>query len=252
MLRLLKYDLKRDLFTLLGGAMTLIVALLVIEIGGRQIGLGLDGAAVLSLVTYTVFALLILMGACNAFRLNIRSIGRRLIPLGSLQYVGASLLYALLLNAVMLAVGGLQILYYNANGTLEKLIQVGIVKIEWYSPLPLPIGIAFILLWGSLFLQTMLLLVMAAMESLKVKGRSLIALGMVLVLSSLISAAENSFFGGLGSSPLTGFRADNQSSITMPGSESAAGISVYLFELVLIVLFVWGTARMIDRKVRIE
>ncbi len=252
MLKLLKYDLKRDLFALLGGAIALVLALLVVEFGGKKVGLGSDGAAVLSLITYTVFALLILMATCNAFRLNIRSIGRRLIPLGSLQYVGASLLYTVLLNIVLLAIGSLHILYYEANGTLARLIEVGVVKIEWYSPLPLPLGIAFIVLWGTLFLQAMLLPVMAMTESLNVKGRALIALGMVLLLSTLISWAENSFFGGVGSSPLTGFRADNQSSITMPGSASAAGVSVYLFELAVIVLFVWAAARIVDRKVRVE
>lgn len=250
MLKLLKYDLKRDLFTLLGGAIILIVALLVIEIGGRKVVMGANGMAVLSVITYTIFGILILMAVCNAFRINIRSVGRRLIPLGSLQYIGAALLYALLLNIVLLAVGGLQLLYYDANGTLDRLIEAGVLQIEWHSSIPLPIGGTAIILWGTLFLQTTLLLVMAVMESLKAKGRSLIALVMVLVLSSLISWAENSFFGGLGSSPLTGFRVENQSSLTMPSS--GAHFSVFVFELAIVALYVWATARMINRKVRIE
>ncbi|NGZ75791.1 hypothetical protein [Saccharibacillus alkalitolerans] len=252
MLTLLKYDLKRDQFMLLGGMIALLLALLTIELGGRQINIETNGIAVLSFMTYSFFGILLLIAVCNSFRASIRSVGRRLVPLGSIHYVGAALLYALLLSAVLLAIAGLHLLYYKSSGILRELEQSGGVTVNWNSSLPLPFGIVVVVLWSTLFLVTMLLLVMAVTESLKFKGRSLIGLVIVVLLSSVISWAKNAFFGGVGVGTLPGFHIENQSQMTMQSQYSSIDGFGFVFELVVAALFIWAAVKLIDRKVRIE
>ncbi|OWA34582.1 hypothetical protein B9G55_15285 [Saccharibacillus sp. O16] len=252
MLKLLKYDMKRDLFTLLGGAAALVLGLLAIELLGKQVGMERGAQAVLSLMGYTFFGILILIAVCNSFRLNIRSVGRRLVPLGSLHYVGSALLYGLLLNGVLLVIGGLHMLYYQATGILQQLEQSGSFTINWDSSIPLPFGVSLIVLWGSLFLLTLLLLVMAMMESMRFKGRTLIAVAAVIGISILTSAVENSFFGGAGTQALTGFQIESQSELNLPTESLGAVLPAFLFELVMSALFTWVTVKLINRSVRVE
>lgn len=252
MLRLLKYDLKRDMYMLLGGMIALLLVLLAIEFLGKSSAMDASARAVLSFMAYTFFGILILIATGKGFRTNICSVGRRLVPLGSVHYIGAALLYGVLLNAALLAFAGLQLLYYDSAGNLDQIEQSGGFTVNWNSSIPLWLGVLLTTLWATLFLLTMLLLVMALTESLKFKGRILIALVMIVLLSGLISWAENTFFGGLGSSALMGFRVVNQSQMTLPSQSFATVLPRFLFELVVGGLFVWLTVKLIDNRVKVD
>ncbi|GGN91882.1 hypothetical protein [Saccharibacillus kuerlensis] len=252
MLRLLKYDLKRDMYVLLGGTIALLLGLLVIELGTKSITTSVTAKAVLSFMMYTFFGILILIATCRGFQANICSIGRRLVPLGSIHYIGAALLYGVLLNAVLLAIAGLQVLYYDSVGILEELWRLGAFTVNWNSSIPLPLGALLIILWATLFLLTLLLLVMALTESIKFKGRILIALAVIVLLSSLISWAENHFFGGLSSQALTGFRIEDQSQMILPSQSFRTGLLRFIFKLVVGAVFIWLTVKLIDNRVKVD
>lgn len=249
MLKLLKYDLKRDQFMLLGGALALILALLAIEFAGRRAGIAIDARAVLSFMVYAFMGLLILIAVCNSFRGNIRSAGRRLVPLGSVHHVLSELLYATLLFLSLMAIAGLHFVYYEASGILRSLEQSGSITVS--GTVFVPLAIPFSMLWSTLFLTTLLLGVTAFTESLNIKGKSLIALILIVVVLSVIAGVENSLLGGQNNSMFRSFYIEDQSNLSFRNESVGINAWSFGFELFIAAFCIWITTKLIDRKVTI-
>lgn len=249
MLKLLKYDMKRDQFMLLGGTLALILALLAIEFGGRRAGIANDARSVLSFMVYAFMGLLILIAVCNSFRSNIRSFGRRLVPIGSVHHVLSALLYAIVLVLSLMAIAGLHLWYYQASGILQALRHSGGLTVS--GPASVPLAIPFSMLWSSLFLTTLLLGVTAFTESLNVKGKSLIALILIVVVLSVVAGVENSLLGGQNSPVFQAFYIEDQSNLSFGNENIGINARSFGFELFIAAFFIWITTKLIDRKVAI-
>ncbi|WP_172252383.1 hypothetical protein [Saccharibacillus deserti] len=255
MLKLLKYDLKRDSFMLLGAAAAVVLLQLCVEIGGRYWEMGTGVRFVLSMLTYMLTAVLVLVAACRSFRENIRLSSRRLLPLGSLNYIGSSALYTLLNGLVLMLLVSLQFLYYRQSGLLHEIQHFGkldISGVNMYNPAAWTVFLAVLtFLWSVVLLLSVLFLVISVMESLQVKAKGLIGILLFFAIGSVMSWIEEAFFGGGGSQAIPRLQVQSQSSLTMQVRGLDAGWGAFLFELAVMAGFVWLTVRLIDRRVRI-
>ncbi|WP_172195481.1 hypothetical protein [Saccharibacillus qingshengii] len=255
MLKLLKYDLKRDLFMLLGAAAAVVLLQLCVEIGGRYWGADAGVRFVLSVLTYMFTAVLVLVAACRSFRSNIRLSSRRLLPLGSLNYIASAGLYALLNGLAVGLLAGIHFLYYRQGGLLNELQRLGNLNfngLDLHHPLPWTLFLAAAtVVWSVLLLLSILFLVISVMESLQVKAKGLIGILLFFAIGSVMSWIEEAFFGGGGSQAIPRLQVQSQSSLTMQVQGLNAGWGAFLFELAVIAGFVWLTVRLIDRRVRI-
>lgn len=255
MLRLLKYDLKRDMFMLLGGGLAVILLLLTIEIGGRYLRIEADGRFVLSVMTYFVTGGGMLVLVCKSFRKNIISPSRRLLPVHSLAYLISAALYAILTGICLLLLGLGQLFYYGQSGVLKELQGLGAVNLnglEWLTPSLLIFGIPLALLWASILGLSILFLMITITESLRIKARSLVGILLFFMTGSLISWIENAFFGGQGTQGIPGIRVESQSVLDLRIQGIDAGWAAFVFEAVVVVLCIWLTIKLIDRRVQIK
>lgn len=255
MLRLLKYDLKRDMFMLLGGWAAIVLLLLVIEIGGRYWNMEADVRFVLTVLTYFVAGGGILVIVCTSFRKNIGSISRRLLPVHSWTYIASAGLYALLTGICLLLLGIGQLVYYWQSGVWEELKGLGAVNIkglEWLTPSLMWFGIPLALLWAVIVGFSALFLAIAVTESLRIKARSLVGVFLFFTMGSLISWIENAFFGGRGTQAIPSIRVENQSVMDLRIQGIDAGLGAFVFEAIVVVLCIWLTIKLIDRRVQMK
>jgi len=255
MLRLLKYDLKRDMFMLLGGGAAIVLLLLAIEIGGRYWSMEADVRFVLTVLTYFFAGGGMLVIVCTSFRKNIGSISRRLLPVHSWTYIASAGLYALLTGICLLVLGIGQLFYYWQSGLWEELKGLGAVNIkglEWLTPPLIWLGIPFTLLWAVILGLSALFLAITLTESLRVKARSLVGVFLFFAMGSLLSWIENAFFGGRGTQAIPGIRVESQSVMDLRIQGLDAGWAAFVFEAVVVVLCIWLTIKLIDRRVQIK
>lgn len=255
MLKLLKYDLKRDFFQITGGIVAIVLLLIVIEAGGGYWQMKTDARFVLTVLTYFAAAAGILSLVCNSFRKNIGFVGRRLIPVPSWQYIASAVLYMLVAVLILLLMAGAQFLYYRQSGVLGELGRLEAVNFEGpegITSLLTMFGVPFMMLWAFLLLMSILFLVIAVAESLRTKSRSLVGIVLFFAIGSLISWVENAFLGGRGTQAITGLRVQNQSVVDIRIESVTAGWAAFVFEAIVAALAVWLTVRLIDRRVQIK
>lgn len=255
MLRLLKYDLKRDLFMLLGGWAAIVLLLLAIEVGGRYWNLEADVRFVLTVLTYFVAGGGMLVIVCTSFRRNIGSLSRRLLPIHSWVYIASAGLYALLTGICLLLLGVAQIFYYWQSGVWEELKGLGAINmngLEWLTPPLMWVGIPLTLLWAIILGFSALFLMITITESLRIKARSLVGVILFFTMGSLMSWIENAFFGGRGTKAIPGMRIESQSVIDLRIQGIDAGWAAFAFEAIVVALCIWLTIKLIDRRVQIK
>ncbi|QDH22588.1 hypothetical protein [Saccharibacillus brassicae] len=255
MLNLLKYDLKRDAFVLLGVAAALILVQLSIEVGGRSLAEPVGNRFGLVLLTYLLAAIVLLMLACRSFRENIRLSGRRLLPLGSLNYVGSAALYALLNGAALLLLAGLHTLYYRQTGLLNELQQQGYISIgsvDVHASTAWTVFLAGLsITWSVILLLSVIFLVISVTESLQAKSKNLIGILIFFAIGLVLTVIESALFGSSASHAIPQLNTEGPAMLWMQARGLNAGWVAFLFELAVIAAFVTLTARLIDRKVKI-
>ncbi|MDO3408880.1 hypothetical protein QWJ34_03785 [Saccharibacillus sp. CPCC 101409] len=240
MLKLLKYDLKRDGYLILGVAAALALLQLFVEIGGRYRGAEDEMRIVFSIFSYVMAALLVVIKVCQSFLGSVRSAGRRLLPLRTFHFIGAGLLYGVLLMAALGVLGMLQLAYYMHTGML------GVQNISASGMLALLLSGG----WTTIFLLLSFFLIMTVSESLRFKGRYLAAVLIYFILGSTISWVENGFLGGqVAGMMMFGARIQNPYSIIVQSSGFVGSWPALVFELLLAAVFCGIIVKLIERRI---
>ncbi|OXL86227.1 hypothetical protein BCV73_26445 [Paenibacillus sp. SSG-1] len=184
MIKLLKYDLKRNATLLLGGMAILLLCEFVL-LWSRATD---EVKIVLSVLFFGAVSVIYFISSLRVFDYNISTVSRRLVPVGALSYVGASLLYGLLNSLVMTVIGAAFTAYMvvNLGGGFSWAGQIPV----WAIVLII-VEYLFLLVYGFLtFYMTI-----ALARSLVTKGVFWVGLLIFIVLTIVLSYVEDFLFG---------------------------------------------------------
>ncbi|MDR0268211.1 hypothetical protein [Paenibacillus sp.] len=193
MIKLIKYDLRRNANLLLAVMTVLILAELVLVFWSSGT---LEARMGFAFVFFILAVAIFIRHNLNVFYYNIYSVSRRLLPVNTLSYVWASLVYGLLNNLVLLLVGagfGLHWLnkfgenfVYKADGKFGNVF----LTLSVYGWAELILGFIFSLVFGYLFLY----MIIALARGITKKGVFWVGFLLFLILSYAIDWVDNFLF----------------------------------------------------------
>lgn len=254
MMKLLKYDWKRNATPILAAFIILVVAELALTIVGWSNGWDDIAVYMITVMMYGFAGFLAFLMACQTFKSNIKAYSRRLLPLPSLYTVVTPIILLLLLHLV------LSLLYIVHDGILSLLFEKD-TPLTLASPYLDAASSAFIAagyVWGLVFTTIVVFFSIAVSQT--VEGRSgtfigiVVCLGLITFLSfieSFISPASDDSSQNLGFINLV-LREAPDGSVTVdvvPFVMSHLG--VMLFELAAGAALVYGIVYMMNRKMKL-
>lgn len=113
MLKLLKYDIKRNLNSFLSMMAILVIAQLLVSVFGNI--RGWDNAIILglSLILYIVAAVMMTVAVCKTFGTNLKAFNRRLLPVHPIWAIFSTLLLGFIAMIVFFIIVGIHAFLYD-------------------------------------------------------------------------------------------------------------------------------------------
>ncbi|MDQ0195656.1 hypothetical protein [Paenibacillus wynnii] len=244
MLRLVKYDLRRNRDQIWIAFVVLILAQLGIWISAGVSNWDNEAMFILYILSYFIMGTILTVQACRTFNYNLKAYHRRLLPLKSVFTVLSPLLMYLIL---ILGVTALAAIHLGLYMVLDPEV------IPTYTWLALIVGL-FQLLWTASFMLIMLMLGITVARSLRFKGRVWIGIAVFILALNGFSLMENWLIGEGNNS----FSNALQFQMTEQGTVSEGGIGVtldiymlssVLVEVCIALIVIYIITRLINRRV---
>ncbi|MCU6709564.1 hypothetical protein M6D81_12720 [Paenibacillus sp. J5C_2022] len=252
MIKLLKYDWKRNANSLLvASAIWLIAQLLLVLL---SIGNGWDYTKVYPIVVmlYGLAAFMAFLMACQTFNSNITAYSRRLLPVSSYSSVFSPLLLLALLHAALgLLFVAHDLFIAKRLGLDGALFRLFVDQLGFFEQL-IVIAAYF---WGMLYSALIIFFCIAFAKTFQGKAGTWIGILVCLCLFIGLSILDTLLF------PVTGY-SNNIFGVSVVSQESgpvlykvvpfeAADWLRLLFEIVVGALLAAGTVRMMNKKVKL-
>ncbi|KGE16898.1 hypothetical protein [Paenibacillus wynnii] len=244
MLRLVKYDLRRNRDQIWIAFVVLILAQLGIWISAGVSNWGNEPMLILYITSYSILGTILTVQACRTFNYNLKSYHRRLLPLKSVSTVLSPLLMYLIL---LLGVSALAAIHFG----LYMVLAPDVIPIHtWIVPV---VGLLQ-LLWTACFVFIFLMLGITVARSLRFKGRVWIGIAVFLLVLNGFSLMENWLIGEDNNSFVNAL----QFQMTDQGTVSEGGITVsidvYTFSSILVevsfaLIIIYIITQLMNRRV---
>lgn len=248
MMRLLKYDWKRNSTTLLGAFAILLIVQIAITVTGSirdwELGLSLG----LSMLAYGSVSVLLLVVASKTFDYNIKAYHRRLLPVHSVWSVISSLILACASLLALCLLMALHLWYYwNAAGIPWEMIRFSDYPVMYY------VGLALLTAWKFIFLMITIFFAIAVANSITKKGSVWIGILVFFVLHNLLSWISQLLFGEEAAwvGPMATISFENEADFTVSAAQYTLAWGAFVFEVIVAALIVYATVYLIDRKVEV-
>ncbi|MCJ8014008.1 hypothetical protein MUG84_19965 [Paenibacillus sp. KQZ6P-2] len=183
MIKLLKYDLRRNATLLLGVTAALILCELVLLGSGAS----LDVKMAFTVIFFIVAAAIFTINNVNVFDYNIKSISRRLLPVNTFSYVWASLVYGAINTLVLFLIGAGVTLYFAFHIDTSVLRDVHLPAYAWAS---LVLEAIFTTIYGFLTIY----IIIALARSITRKGVFWVGFLLFLSMETVITFIEKLLF----------------------------------------------------------
>ncbi|RIX59436.1 hypothetical protein D3P08_04620 [Paenibacillus nanensis] len=253
MMKLLKYDWKRNATPILAAFIILLVAELALTIIGWSDGWDDVVVYVITVMMYAFTAFLAVLMACQTFKSNIKAYSRRLLPLPSLYAVVTPIILLLLVHLV------LSLLYIVHDRILSLLFEKDtlLTLASPYLNAGSASAVAAGYVWGLVFTTIVIFFSIAVSQT--VEGRSGTFLGIVACLGlftvvsfieSFISPADDSS-QNLGFVNLVMEKAPDGTVTVDVAPFVLSHLGVVLFELAAGAALVYGIVYMMNRKMKL-
>ncbi|EHB54268.1 MULTISPECIES: hypothetical protein [Paenibacillus] len=248
MMRLLKYDWKRNATTLLGALAVLLIVQVLITVTGSIRHWEPGIMMILSMLAYGSASVLLLVVTCKNFASNIKAYHRRLLPVRSVWSIASSLFLAcatlLVLSILMLAHAWL---YWRMSGLPWEALHLSELPIWYY------VANALLAAWQFIFLMITIFFAITVSRSVTKKGSVWIGILVFFVLHYLLGWMNHLLFGteDLWIGPAATIQFGNETSVNISPGEYVFAWGGLAFELVIAALIVYATAYLIDRKVEV-
>lgn len=251
MMKLLKYEWKRNANTLLSVFFVLIVAQIAVATVGHYRN-WMDAAIVtLAIMIYVAAAMIMIVTVSKTFGYNIRAYHRRLLPVHPVWAILSPLLLSWLVLIVLLGIiaihGGLYIQFLGYPLGLDQPMSSLAIG-DWL----LVVGqIAW--LYTLLIVMVFVSMLIGASVSIRGKLGTWISILAFFIVQYVISWVENLFFKDIDTSAFMFgvFEAESGSVTVETGGFNFLAWGPFLFELGVVCLFVWLMSYLLKRRVEI-
>ncbi|MCV4235813.1 hypothetical protein OHJ21_32080 [Virgibacillus sp. LDC1] len=248
MMRLLKYDWKRNSTTLLGAFAILLIVQIAITVTGSIRDWELGVMFGLSMLAYGSVGVLLLVVAGKNFGYNIKAYHRRLLPVRSVWNVASSLILAcvsLLVLGILMAV---HLWYYWSSAGIWGNINLADVPVSYY------VGLALLMVWKFIYLMIAIFFAITVASSITKKGSTWIGILVFFVLQYVLGWLSQVLFGEeaawVGPMASISFY-EKEADITVSTVQYTLAWGALAFEVVLAALILYATVYLIDRKVEV-
>lgn len=245
MMKLLKYDLRRNANLLLAVCAVLILCELALILSPAMLEVKLGVIIVANFAAAVIF----MINNLRVFDYNIKSVSRRLLPVNTLSYVWASLVYGILNTLALIVIAGGAGLYFL--GRLDASFWGDAFKLPLYVWIGLALEAVFTTVYGFL----MFYVVIALARSITKKGAFWVGLLLFLVLSAVMDWLENLLFGQDSTQPfnmVTFHFESTTGTITHDSLTAVAGwrwFGSFGFELLLSIAFLFVIKWCVEKRI---
>lgn len=243
MIRLLKYDLKRNAVALLGALTVLVLAMVCIEIFNRSA----EQRLVSRLVAYTVAFVLIFVQAIKTYAKNIKSYSRRLLPVNLVNHVLSPAVMAVM-NLLIL---GLLFLLHNWILTafhLNPMLKTANLNVAATG------FVGLIILWATSVQLMIIFTSITLAMSFRVKARvwiGIVALFALQYVFSLLGDLIPNSITHLSGEFLSYKNTTYGYSIDITTGDVALSLINFVVELIFTVALITLTVQLLKRRVEI-
>lgn len=246
MLKLLKYDWKRNASAVLGLMAILLITQILLNTVGFMNNWNNVLVLILSMLAYGLVIAILLVIVSKTFDRNLKLYNRRLLPVRSVWSILSSLIEALISMIVLMAVVILHIWIFWNMGGLGSIFNLSDTTTSDYVLTLLAAGWKFIFLFLSIFLA-----IVVARSTRKQWG-VWVGILFFFILHNVIQWLEYNLFraGDAWVGSFFSITVERGEATTMINNETLlVPIGPFLFELLLAGLFVYAMIYLIDRKV---
>lgn len=255
MIKLLKYDLKRNMNTVLGTIAVFIIVSLLLYITAQVKGWDQVITFVLSIFLYSIASIIMLILTCRTYVTNIKAYHRRLLPFHSVWTVLSSLLFGLITAASVSILMVLNGMLYRDEVTL--LLRELMLDSMNYKDIIIVILAG---VWLNTFGTVTIFMASTIGSSFRNRKNVGVWLGILsfFVIQYAVSWVETKLFGNSVSSKPVTIGIDGTTSINSDGGsvEIAPVIfsipwDILLFEICVVGLMMWGMTYLINKRVEV-
>jgi len=252
MLKLLKYDWKRNSTIYYATVAVLLIVQASLYIGSRKGWLDVLVIG-LSIMAFMAASLVLFLQACSTFNHHLKSFNRRLLPLKPLQEIAAVLLLNIIYTLTIMLIGA--IVAAVMIPAMDN-IDFSYIIDNWLKPAPV-LSILGYSLWSSVNLLIWIMLAIAIARSFKVKHRFWIGLAAFIAIQSIIAYLSYLLFGPSGEAAF-GFiqfrvtaSAEGEAIAMMPTSWFNPLSGPFIMEIVTTVAALYAIVYLMNRKVEL-
>ncbi|MFF2886880.1 hypothetical protein [Paenibacillus sp. NPDC057967] len=250
MLKLLKYDWKRNATMTLAGLVILLVAQIVNIVVGWRNGWNEQFVIVIACMLFFFSALLVFLMACQTFMANIKAYSRRLLPLPTIYTIASPLVLMFGLTIVLfLLLAAFDAVFsslYDKTSFLRLLIEQLTAG---------EIAISIVLaIWGSVFTTMVIFFCMAFSRIVEGKGGTFLGIIVCILIFTIIPWVEDILFSTsevYGFIRLSPIESGNGSMTLTFGSFNSIEWLTLAFEAGVLFCLVYGTIYLIERRIKL-
>lgn len=248
MMRVLKYDWKRNSTTLLGAFAILLLVQIGITVLGNVRNWEIAVMIVLSMLAYASMSVLLLVVTSKTFGYNIKAYHRRLLPVRSVWTVASSLTLACANLLVLGVLMTLHIWYYgNAVGVPWNDIHFSDSSLMYY------VGLLLLMVWKIIYVMITIFFSIAVASSITRKGGVWVGILVFFILQNVLGWLSEFLFGDdtAFSGSIASFSIIDDTGFTISKGQYAWVWGAFAFEVVVAALILYATVYLIDRKVEV-
>lgn len=241
MLKLLKYDFRRNRDPILGILVVLFLIQLSIGVSAKVSDWGYQTMFMLNIAAYIITGVVLLVQACRTYDYNLTSYHRRLIPLNAVYMILSPLFMYLLL---LIGVSTLALLHLSLY---TLLVPKEIPNHMW----PIMFTGLLQMIWSACFVMIALMFSVSVARSVRIRGRVWIGIVSFFIVHNGFSLIELKLFGSNALDSSFQFQI-TESSFPEGGltvSRDIYNMGPVLFEIGFAVLMVVVITRFVNRRV---
>lgn len=251
MMKLLKYDLKRNANTFLGLAAVLVIVQVLIAIVGNLRGWDKEAVMALNIILYASSGIIAVVLACKTFENNIKAYHRRLLPVHPAWTIVSSLLLSYIVAFMIAVIATVHALLYLQFAGLPLTFDIQPASVKDWIVLFVGIGWFYTLLILTIFMA----ITIGASISVRGKAGTWIGIISFFVIQNGMSWLESALFGdndaGILKFAVFHVGSDEISAEASPPVLSILSLGPFLFELTFAALMFYAMTYLLSKKVEI-
>ncbi|WP_410771498.1 hypothetical protein [Fontibacillus sp. BL9] len=250
MMKLLKYDWKRNANTFSGIAVVLVIVQTLLSVIGNVKGWDERLIIVFSVMLYISAGIILLVLVCKTFEANIKAYSRRLLPVHPAWTLLSSLLLGLITAAVFAVVMLVHALLYICFSGMSLHLFMDLAS--WWEWVLLGLATA----WNCIFILLILFtsIIIGASISIRGKAGTWIGIFSFFVITTLMTWFEGLLFGDSDSSIL-GYKVfqagTNDQVVRITSGSPILDWAPFLLEVIYAGMMFYAVTYLLSKKVKI-